>query len=132
MAISAKDFINKAVREIDIPGFEPGDIIQIKIKSMSLMGLVSSGKIPNTLLSGAGDLFKDADMLNNPNNVSKVAELNQNEIAEMAKIMDVVCKECMVEPKYVDVGEYLTDEQKMAIFESIQGGINQILPSNVE
>ena len=50
--ISAKDFIKKATRVIEIDGFEHDEKIKIRIKSTSMMGMLITGKIPNSFEAG--------------------------------------------------------------------------------
>ena len=56
--ISAKDFISKATRIIDISGFDKGDEISVRIKPVSLMTMMVNGKLGNDLLPLVQNLFK--------------------------------------------------------------------------
>ena len=124
-AINAKDFINKATRVIEIDGFEPGEKINIRIKSASMMGMLLAGKIPNSLLSVVNDLFPSVQAGKQPD----MNGLQLDEIELMSKTMDAICSDCMVEPKYNEIKEYMTDNQKMQIMNEAMGVIKQVTPT---
>jgi hypothetical protein len=117
---SINDIKSKAVKEVEITGFEVGETITLKLRRLSLMGLVSKGMIPNALMGVAVELFEGKQ-------VSKQTEKDKGKtITDLAGIIDVVCENAMVDPKFSDVGEDLTDEQKMEIFYYAQGGVNDL------
>lgn len=123
--ISAKDFINKATRVIEIDGFEHDEKIKIRIKSTSIMGMLIVGKIPNSLLSIVNDLFPTSQKGKQPN----MNELKTDDIKLMSQIMDAICDDCMVEPKYQEIKEYMTDSQKTQIMNEAMGVIEQVTPT---
>ena len=123
--ISAKDFINKATRVIEIDGFEHDEKIKIRIKSTSMMGMLIVGKIPNSLLSIVNDLFPTSQKGKQPN----MNELKTDDIKLMSQIMDAICDDCMVEPKYQEIKEYMTDSQKTQIMNEAMGVIEQVTPT---
>ena len=124
--INAKDFIKKATREIDIPGFEEGEVIQVRIKPLSLLSMLIKGKLPNELLITAQSLFGgEANKPVTPDDFMQ----NKDSIKFMTDIIDAGCRECLVAPTYMEIGMYLTDEQKTAIFTQAQGPIKQVTPS---
>ena len=124
--ISAKDFISKATRIIDISGFDKGDEISVRIKPVSLMTMMVNGKLGNDLLPLVQNLFKqnqsksimDSDLMENSDNLKLIISL-----------MDRVCEEVLVEPTFDEIGEYLTDTQKQEIFTAAQGTVNATKPS---
>lgn len=123
--ISTKDFINKATRVIEIDGFEHDEKIKIRIKSTSMMGMLIVGKIPNSLLSIVNDLFPTSQKGKQPN----MNELKIDDIKLMNQIMDTICDDCMVEPKYQEIKEYMTDSQKIQIMNEAMGVIEQVTPT---
>mgnify|MGYP003419485234 FL=1 len=124
--ISAKDFISKATRIIDISGFDKGDEISVRIKPVSLMTMMVNGKLGNDLLPLVQNLFKqnqsksimDSDLMENSDNLKLIISL-----------MDRVCEEVLVEPTFDEIGEYLTDTQKQEIFTAAQGTVEATKPS---
>lgn len=132
--ISAKEFKAKATREIQIPGFDGDETFTIKIRPMSLLGMIRKGTVDNELLASVLDLFKsneqkikskkgaevnglDMDILQHP-------EMLQN----LDELMRKVAQEVMVAPAYDEVADYLTDGQLQTIFEEAQGKIQQVKP----
>lgn len=126
MAVTTvEQFKNKAMQEVEISGFEPDTTVTVKLKKLSLIGLVSSGKVPNQLMSAVTKLFSGGDM-------SKAQTKVLNNLSDMDKLLDIVCTEALVEPKYVDIKEYITDAMKMDIFDWSQGGIQELKPFRTE
>lgn len=123
--ISAEQFKNKATRLIDIDGFEAGEVFSIRIKPVSLLAMMSNGRIPNELKSVIVTLFNT-----NGKNTKQIKMNEMEEIILMKQLMDKVCEDCMVEPKYEEVAEYLTDQQKTQIFMATQGNIKDYIPSD--
>ena len=117
---SIEEFRSQSQPLVDIVGFEPGQYITVRLKRISLMALCKSGKIPNSLLQKSTELFtgKQGDKKVNE---AKVLE-NIGELDSINQIIDTVCEAAMIEPKFEDVKEYLTDEQKTEIFQWTQGG----------
>lgn len=124
--ITASQFKNKATRLVEIPGFEEGEQIQVLIKSASVMNMLVNGKLPNELMSVVDGLFKSEktelqtgqELLKDPSALSAITDM-----------LSKVCEEVMIEPAYADVEQYMTDEQKQAIFNKATGNVKQAIPS---
>lgn len=121
---SIEEFRNQSQPLVDIVGFEPGQYITVRLKRISLMALCKTGKIPNSLLQKSTELFtgKRGDKQVDE---AKVLE-NLGELDGINQIIDTVCEAAMIEPKFEDVKEFLTDEQKTEIFQWTQGGIKAL------
>lgn len=121
---SIEEFRNQSQPLVDIIGFEPGQYITVRLKRISLMALCKSGKIPNSLLQKSTELFtgKKGDKKVDE---TKVIE-NLGELDGINQIIDTVCEAAMIEPKFEDVKEFLTDEQKTEIFQWTQGGVKAL------
>lgn len=119
--ISAEQFRNKAVSIIPIPGFDAGETFEIKVKKLSIVGLMSSGKIPNSLMQVVKDAFAGIK--------SAGAEADESAIMDKAgdigKLLDIVCKEAMLEPQFDDIKDVMNDAQKLAVFQFTQGGVEE-------
>ena len=85
------------------------------------MVLAKSGKIPNTLLTTAGELFSkgggglDAD--------------NTNMLGDMYDIMHIICEAALIQPTMQEIesaGLQLSDDQMMAIFNYSQAGVKAL------
>lgn len=127
IAITAEQFKNKATRLIDIPGFEEGELIQVLIKPVSLLQMMQKGVIANELLSVAAGLFEDNKQELKPEQVFNDME-SLNALTDM---MNNVCKNVLVQPRYEEIAEYLTDAQKQSIFEQATG-TKQVIPSDTK
>jgi len=121
---SIEEFRSQSQPLVDIVGFEPGQYITVRLRRISLMNLCKTGKIPNALLQKSTELFtgkKKGEKVDE----SKVLE-NINDLDGINQIIDTVCEAAMLEPKFEEVKEYLTDEQKTEIFQWTQGGIKAL------
>lgn len=115
--VTSLEYIKKIAEgnEVEITGWEEGVPFVCKLKRVSLFGLVSEGAIPNPLLTPVMALFD-----------GKKEDVKNISAKEMADIMEIFCKHTLVEPKYEEVREYLTDIQRSEIFNYSQGGLKMI------
>ena len=123
--ITAEQFRNKAVSIIQIPGFEKDETFEIKVKKLSLVGLISSGKIPNSLMQVVKEAFSG---IKSEMGKSDNAEVVMDKAGDIGKLLDIVCEEAMIEPRFVDIKDVMNDEQKLSVFQFTQGGIEQVKP----
>lgn len=125
IAITAEQFKNKATRLIDIPGFEEGELITVLIKPVSILQMMNNGVIANELLATVLELFGENQGKElKPEDIFK----DGDSVTILTQMMNKVCQEVLVEPKYEEIAEYLTDEQKQSIFEQASG-TKQFIPS---
>lgn len=104
---------------VELPEFGEGQPFVARMTRASMMMLASEGKIPNSLLSTANELFAegtgdvdDEDLLRN-----------------MYGVMQTIAEASLIEPSYQDIvnaGLRLTDEQLVAIFSYSQKGVNAL------
>lgn len=113
-AITAEEFLGKATQIIDIHGWEPGETIPVKVRRVSMTSLIASGQVPNTLLRHA---YKDSDEF------AKTVSNDEEKRAAAIGMVDAVAKAVLLEPSWDEVGEFLTDEQKIDLFNYAQGGL---------
>ena len=123
--ITAEQFKNKAVSVIPIPGFDEGETFEIKVKKLSIVGLMSSGKIPNSLMKVVKDAFEGIKSSNGAENGESAV---MDKAGEIGKLLDIVCKEAMLEPTFDDVKDVMNDAQKLAVFQFTQGGVDEVKP----
>lgn len=125
MAITSfEQFKQKAFKEVDLPGFEEGEVVTVRLRKVSILSLASSGKIPNSLMGVVNQLFGKAGKASE----EEVAQTSMEHLTEMSKLLNIIAESALVEPTYSEIGEYLTDEQKNAIFEFSQSGVKQVTP----
>lgn len=134
--ISVEQFINRAVDIIPITPFREGDEpIFVKCKPISLVGLLAQGKIPNTLTSVVSELFGEGakhptDHKQSNEELEKIAVntlQNSKEATDgMVKLLDFICEQSLLEPTFSEIGDYMTDSQKIDIFNYTQGGVKKL------
>lgn len=105
---------------VELPPFAEGQRFVAKIKRPSMMGLIKSGKIPNSLLKTANSLFLKGGVS---------SEGDDKVLDNLFDVLDVLCEATFVEHKYKDIKEAginLTDEQYMFIFNYTQSGVKSL------
>jgi hypothetical protein len=112
---------------VKLSDFTDGQPLVVKLKRVSMLALAKAGKIPNSLLSQASDLFSGSR--NNKTNE------NKNALGEMYDICRIMAQSCLVSPTLEEiesVGLELTDEQLIAIFNVTQKGVKSLEPFRKE
>lgn len=106
---------------VRFPDFAEGQPFVARVRRPSMLVLAKNGKIPNSLLTSAGQLFSkggngmDAD--------------NPNMLKEVFGICEVICEATLIQPSFAQIKEAgieLTDEQLMAIFNYTQSGVKAL------
>lgn len=106
---------------VRFPDFAEGQPFVARVRRPSMLVLAKQGKIPNTLLTAAGELFSkggagmDAD--------------NENMLSDVYGICEVIAKASLVQPTYDEIqqaGMELSDDQIMAIFNYTQNGVKAL------
>lgn len=104
---------------VRLPDFADGAPFIAKLKRPSMIGLMKTGKIPNSLLKQATQLFK-----------SGAASLGKDtSLDDLYDIMDIIVGEALVQPSYEEIkkaGVTLADDQVMAIFSYTQNGVKAL------
>lgn len=103
---------------VELPGFVANEPFRVRLRRPSLMVLAKSGKIPNSLLSAANQLFTGKENSSDPVDFS-----------ETTRVMELICEASMVDPTYSqlqEVGLDLTDQQMVAIFGYSQRGLEAL------
>ncbi len=104
---------------VELPGFDGVHPFVAKLKRPSLLVMSKTGKIPNSLINQATQLFQQG----------AGALGKDNTIGDMYDIMEAICEAALVKPSYKelrDAGISLTDEQMMAIFSYTQQGVKAL------
>lgn len=104
---------------VQLPPFSEGTPFVARLKRPSMLALVKSGKIPNSLLATANKLFSEGRTDNE----------DPNMMGNLLGILDTLCEACFVEPTYSEIkkaGIELTDDQFMFIFSYTQQGVSAL------
>jgi len=98
---------------VEIPSFGGEGTSKVKLRRPSLITLCKTGVIPNELVATAQKIYEGE---------------KHGDIVKYGEILHLVAKAALVEPKYEDVKDLLTDEQLTAIFNYTQMGVRGLLP----
>jgi len=98
---------------VELPSFGDDEPFVARLKRPSLLTLCKIGTIPNTLINTAQKIFE--------------GEKHGN-IKEYSEVLHLIAEAALIEPKYKDVSEILTDEQLTAIFNYTQMGVMGLKP----
>lgn len=106
---------------VRFPDFGDGQPFVARVRRPSMLVLAKQGKIPNSLLTTAGELFaKGGGGLDSD---------NENMLGDMYNIMDIIATAALVQPtmdEIKSVGLELSDDQMMAIFNYSQTGVKAL------
>lgn len=111
----------KEGKVVQLPDFAEGQPLIARVRRPSMLVLAKSGKIPNSLMSAASELFTKggSDMdIDNPKLLS-----------DMYDVCHLIAESTLIEPTLADiesVGLTLTDDQLMAIFNYSQVGVQAL------
>ena len=87
----------------------------------SMLGLIKGGKIPNSLVVKANEMFADSR--------NALDTEDENMMSQMFDVIDTIAEASFIEPKYQDIkdaGITLTDDQMMFIFTYSQQGVKAL------
>lgn len=102
---------------VRFPDFAEGQPFVARVRRPSMLVLAKQGKIPNTLLQSANELFQGGG--------AGMDGDNENMLADIYSICEIICESALKEPTYQqikDAGLELSDDQLMAIFNYTQTG----------
>ena len=108
---------------VKLPPFIQGQDFYAKLRRPSMLKLVQSGQIPNSLLRTANMLFSGG--------VNEELDRDDEFMRDMFDLIDVLAGAVFVEPSWSELknaGIELTDEQYMFIFNYTQEGVKALEP----
>ena len=114
----------KQTEIIELPAFEDGTPLNVEVKKPNMMQLIAAGKIPNTLLSSAMELFNGRA----GEKMQKAAD-NAGDLKDLVGLMNVIAEASLIKPTYKEIkkiGIDLTDNQLMGLLMYSQGGIKAL------
>lgn len=104
---------------VELPSFSPDTHFVARLKRPSLLALVRSGRIPNTLLNTANDLFSNGTL----------DTKDPKALDNLFEVLESICESAFVEPTYqeiLDAGITLTDDQLLFVFNYTQQGVKAL------
>ena len=106
---------------VRFPDFAEGQPFVARVRRPSMLVLAKQGKIPNTLLTAAGELFSKGG--------ASLDSDNENMLSDVYGICEVIARASLIQPTYDDIknaGMELSDDQIMAIFNYTQNGVKAL------
>lgn len=101
---------------VRFPDFAEGQPFIARVRRPSMLVMAKQGKIPNTLLVSANELFAKGGGMDSD---------DERMLADIYDICEIICEAALKEPTYQqikDAGLELSDNQLMAIFNYTQAG----------
>lgn len=114
-----KNYANGTI--VEMPPFAEGQPLVARLKRPSILGMAKQGKIPNTLLVKANELFLQSG--------AGLDTEEEDTMKQLYDVLDLIANETLVEPTYEEiksVGLELTDEQMMFLFNYSQQGVKAL------
>lgn len=105
---------------VEFPEFAEGQSFVARVKRPSMMVLMKTGKIPNSLLTAANALFGGTE---------EDIEENPEIFKDILGVIEVLAEASFVEPTWKELEDAeieLTDEQYMFLFNYIQKGVKAL------
>lgn len=109
---------------VELPAFGEGQPFVAKVRRPSMLVLAKQGKIPNSLLTTANNLFTG-------NGGEGFDQDDEKLLSEMYDVCMIICDACLISPTLDDIhnaGMELSDDQIMAIFNYTQNGVKALEP----
>lgn len=108
---------------VQLPDFAEGQPFVAKLKRPSMLMMMKSGKIPNSLMNSAQTLFDGGN--------SQVAEDDGNDgfYKEVLEIIEILAEASFVAPTWQELKEagiQLTDDQYIFLFNYVQRGVKAL------
>lgn len=108
---------------VELPPFAENQPFVARLRRPSLLAMAKSGKIPNSLLTTASDLFEGKN--------AKMEKVDEQTLVQLHDVVELLCQASFVEPTYAQIleaGIELTDEQMIAVFNYTQRGARALTP----
>lgn len=106
---------------VRFPDFAEGQPFVARVRRPSMLVLAKQGKIPNTLLTAANELFTKGG--------SGMDGDSDSMLSDIYDLCEIICEAALKEPTYQqikDAGIELSDDQLMAIFNYTQTGVKAL------
>lgn len=106
---------------VELPPFADDMPFVARLRRPSLLAMMKSGKIPNSLLSSANSLFSG--------NTEKDIQDDETLYKEIFDVIEILTNSALIEPTLAQVKEAgleLTDDQLMFVFNYTQRGVKAL------
>lgn len=106
---------------VELPPFGPDQPFYARLRRPSMLALAKAGKIPNSLLETANNMFMG--------NLATKSTSNKDTLSNVFEVIDVLCEAAFVEPSYTELKKLnieLTDDQYAFVFSFTQKGVDAL------
>lgn len=106
---------------VRFPDFAEGQPFIARVRRPSMLVLAKSGKIPNTLLTTASELFAKGG--------AALDSDDKNMLSNFYDTCRIICEAALIQPTLAEIegaGMFLSDDQLMAIFNYTQTGVKAL------
>lgn len=94
---------------VELPAFDTGEPFTAKLKRLSLLELAKSEILPNQLLGALQEVYEGKQ---------------RADIKKYAQLMDIICEQVLISPKFEEIKDIIIDTQKVAILSYAQHGVS--------
>lgn len=106
---------------VRFPDFAENQPFVARVRRPSMLVLAKQGRIPNSLLTSASELFSKGG--------GGLDTENENMLSDMYSILEIVAEAALIQPTMAEIknaGIELSDDQLMAIFNYTQTGVKAL------
>lgn len=111
---------------VELPPFEDGKPFVARLKKASMTSLMSAGKLPNSLMEIAINMFESSQA---DAKKKKKDTFDPGDYKQLLDLYEVVCSAAFVEPTWEQIkqsGVFLTNAQYNFVMEYTQGSVNAL------
>lgn len=112
---------------MELPVFDDGTPFVAELRKPNIVNMMISGKFPNTLMPLVMDMFQKGQETSKK--AIDKAITDPHKLREMFLMLDVLAKDCLVNPSYSqlqEIGIQLNENQLSAILAYSQGGVKAL------
>lgn len=114
---------------IELPPFDNGKTIKVRIRKPDITMMIFKGKIPNPLMKMAMKIAGEKVDDNKKDDKEDKKEPDIEEAQRYFQLLELVAKNCLLSPTYDEIEEYaggLSLQQLVAIFNYAQLEVNDL------
>jgi len=124
ISITSIDTLRSYTKKVIVrfPDFGEGQPFVAEVKRVGMLALAKTGKIPNSLLNSATEIFQGG---------ARKQDAKGNPLVDMYDLCRIMAESCLASPTLAEIEEAgleLTDEQLVAIFNYTQKGVKALTP----
>lgn len=115
--MTAEEIRASAGQVVELPPFEDGTPLRVRMRRPNLYSLLAAGKIPNNLLAIA---YQAADKGFDP------SQFKPADLPDLSKLLGILLDAAFIEPRWADIAEWLTTQQIEVALAYINAGMKAL------